>query len=109
MNQDVTCEQIKQRLESGEKFHFIDVREEWEHEEQNIGAKCFPLGDLPTKLTVLERLKSEEIIVHCNTGPRGNRAKKYLISQGFNNVRNMLGGITEFMAIQEAQQQEAEG
>ena len=45
----------------GEKFHFIDVREEWEHSEQNIGALCFPLGELPTKLAELNSLKNEEL------------------------------------------------
>ena len=101
MNADITCEEVAKRLEQGDKFHFIDVREEWEHEEQNIGATCHPLGDLPKLLDELNPIKNEEIIVHCKTGPRGNRAKKYLISQGFSNVRNMQGGITEFLELQE--------
>lgn len=99
---DITCEEVKTKLESGVPFHFIDVREEWEHEEQNIGAKCFPLGDLPTRLDELSSMKSEEIIVHCKTGPRGNRARKYLSTQGFTNVRNMAGGITAFLQLEEA-------
>ena len=109
MSPDITCEEIKQRLDKGTTFHFIDVREEWEHDEQNIGAKCYPLGELPQKISELSALKNEEVIVHCKTGPRGNRAKKYLTSQGFTNVRNMTGGITEFLALMENQQSTAEG
>lgn len=103
MSQDITCEEVKIKLDKGEKFHFIDVREEWEHVEINIGAVCYPLGELPLKLDKLSAFKSEEIIVHCKTGPRGSRAMKYLMSQGFSNVRNMSGGITEFLTLQEAQ------
>ena len=60
MNEDITCSQVKARLESGVTFHFIDVREEWEHEEQNIGATLIPLGELPTRLSEIEHLKDEE-------------------------------------------------
>lgn len=103
MSEDITCEEVKSRLQNQEKFHFIDVREEWEHEEQNIGAKCYPLGELPEKLEELSPFKQDEIVVHCKTGPRGNRAKKYLISQGFVHVRNMIGGITEYLELEAAQ------
>jgi len=107
MIEDITCQEVKKRLDQGIEFHFIDVREEWEHTERNIGAKCFPLGELPQNIDALSHLKSEEVIIHCNTGPRGNRAKKYLISQGFTNVRNMLGGIMEFVELRESQEQVA--
>ena len=108
MSEDITCQEILKRLDQGQQFHFIDVREEWEHTEKNIGAKCYPLGELPQVLSELNSIKEEEIIVHCKTGPRGNRAKKYLIAQGFLNVRNMLGGITEFLELQETQRSEAQ-
>lgn len=99
MNEDITCSQVKARLESGVTFHFIDVREEWEHEEQNIGATLIPLGELPTRLSEIEHLKDEEIVVHCKSGGRSSQARKYLMSQGFTNVRNMVGGITEYMTL----------
>ena len=102
MSEDISCEEVKARLEGGVFFHFIDVREEWEHDEENIGGTCYPLGDLPSKLDQLRALKNEEIIVHCNTGPRGNRAKKYLISRGFTNVRNMTGGLRAFLLMEES-------
>ena len=51
MNEDITCSDVKLRLDKGEKFNFIDVREEWEYEEANIGAKLIPLGDLPARIS----------------------------------------------------------
>lgn len=104
MSEEISCEEVKALLDSGKKFHFIDVREEWEHAETNIGAVCFPLGELPERLDELSSLKEEEIVVHCKTGPRGNRARKYLMSQGFVNVRNMSGGITAYLVLQESAQ-----
>ena len=97
MNEDITCEQVKARLDKGEKFNFIDVREEWEYDEVNIGARLLPLGDLPTRLAEIESIKNEEVVVHCKSGNRSGQARKFLISKGFTNVRNMLGGITEYL------------
>ena len=96
MNEDISCEEVKSRIEAGETFHFIDVREEWEHEEANIGAQLIPLGELPNRLGEIEHMKADEVIVHCKSGGRSGQAKKFLNSKGFTNVRNMLGGITEY-------------
>lgn len=99
MNENITCSDVRFRLDKGEKFNFIDVREEWEYEEVNIGAKLIPLGDLPSRISEIEHMKNEEIIVHCKSGARSGRAKKFLNSQGFTNVRNMEGGITAYLEL----------
>lgn len=99
MNEDITCREVKNRLEKGDKFHFIDVREEWEYEEANIGATLIPLGDLPGRISEIESMKEEEVIVHCKSGARSGRAKKFLNAQGFTNVRNMEGGITAYLEL----------
>lgn len=99
MNYDITCREVKERLENGEEFHFIDVREEWEYEEANIDAKLIPLGDLPARISEIEHMKEEEVIVHCKSGARSGRAKKFLNSQGFKNVRNMEGGIIAYLEL----------
>lgn len=99
MNLDITCKEVKERLDNGDEFHFIDVREEWEYEEANLGAKLIPLGDLPSRVSEIEHMKDDEIIIHCKSGARSGRAKKFLNSQGFNNVRNMEGGISAFLEL----------
>ena len=99
MNEDITCEEVKSRLDKSEKFNFIDVREEWEYEEQNIGAKLIPLGELPDRLSEIEQMKDEEVIVHCRSDFRSGQAKKFLNNQGFSNVRNMLGGIIAYAEL----------
>ena len=77
---------------------FLDVREEWEHEESNIGATCMPLHSLPQCFGELGD-RGREIIVHCKSGTRGNQARKFLAKQGFTNVRNLTGGIEAFRKL----------
>jgi rhodanese-related sulfurtransferase len=97
--EDITVSELKERLERGEKFHFIDVREEWEYEEDNLGAENIPLGELPHRLSELEAIKEEEIIVHCRSGARSGNAKKFMETKGFTNVRNVLGGIMAYRSL----------
>jgi len=90
---DITVNELKQRLDAGEKLNIIDVREQHEYDAFNIGAKLIPLGELPGRLNELNELKNEEIIVHCRSGARSNNAKQFLEDYGFSNVRNLLGGM----------------
>ncbi len=96
---DITAEELKERITNGEKLHIIDVREDWEFEEKNIGAQLIPLGTLPTRFTELESIKDQEIIVHCRSGARSNNAKQFLAQKGFSNVRNLIGGIERYLSI----------
>jgi rhodanese-related sulfurtransferase len=90
---DLTVQELKERMEKGEKLNIIDVREPYEFEEFNIGAELIPLGSIPTKLDELAHLKNKEIIVHCRSGARSGNAKLFLMDNGFTNVRNLLGGM----------------
>ncbi|MFM6936969.1 MAG: rhodanese-like domain-containing protein [Aquirufa sp.] len=95
---DITIEELKERLDKGENLNLIDVREEYEFDEFNIGAKLIPLGELPDRLEEIEAWKDQEILVHCRSGARSGRAKEYLASEGFTNVRNVLGGMLAWQA-----------
>ncbi len=99
--EDITVSELKERLDRGEKFHFIDVREEWEYEEDNLGADNIPLGELAHQLSQLEKIKEEEIVIHCRSGARSGNAKKFMETNGFTKVRNVLGGILAFRALPE--------
>ncbi len=90
---DITILELKQKIEAGEALRFIDVREEYEYEEFNLGAKLIPLGELADRLNEIEDWKTEEVIVHCRSGARSGRAKAFLEAEGFENVRNLLGGV----------------
>ena len=96
---EITPKELKDRIDKGEDVFVLDVREEWEYEESNIGMKLFPLGEIPIRLDELEPRREQEIIVHCKTGKRGNQARKFLISRGFTNVRNLEGGIEAYLSL----------
>jgi rhodanese-related sulfurtransferase len=90
---DITIEELKERMDKGENLNLIDVREEYEFDEFNIGATLIPLGELPDRLEEIEAWKEQEILIHCRSGARSGRAKEYLTSEGYTNVRNVLGGM----------------
>lgn len=93
---DITTDELKQRLDAGEKINLFDVREPHEYEEFNIGATLIPLGDLPSRIGELADLKENEVIVHCRSGARSANAKMFLLDNGFTNVRNVLGGMLDW-------------
>ncbi len=94
--EDITAKDLKKRLEQGEQLNVIDVREDWEYDEFNIGARLIPIGQLPERLEELSDLKDEELIIHCRSGARSGQAKMFLEQNGFNKVRNVLGGMIAF-------------
>lgn len=94
--ENITVQEVNKRLSSGDQFNFIDVREVWEYEEDNIGARNIPLAEIPNQLDELADLKDAEIIVHCRSGARSAQAQMYLRQQGFAKVINMTGGIMAF-------------
>ena len=94
--EDITVQELKQRLDAGEDLHIVDVREEWEYDEYNIGAELIPLPQLPQRINELQDIKNEEIILHCRSGARSGQAKDFLSQRGFTNVRNLLGGMVEW-------------
>jgi len=93
---DITTQELKERMDKGENLNIIDVREPFEYEEFNIGATLIPLGELPSSVGEIEHLKNDEIIVHCRSGARSNNAKMFLQDMGFENVRNLLGGMLDW-------------
>ena len=88
----VTPVDLKRRLDAGEDVFVLDVREPHEYQIVNIGAPLIPLGDLPNRLGELDA--NREIVIHCKTGGRSQRAAEFLQKSGFKNVSNLAGGIT---------------
>lgn len=90
----ISVEELKARIDSGEKINLIDCREPHEYEEANLGARLIPLGKFQMMdLDELEDLKNEEVIVHCRSGKRSAMACTILDQMGFQNTVNVEGGI----------------
>lgn len=98
--EDIEPKELKERLDRQEQLNIIDVREAFDYEESNIAtSKNIPLHELPAQIPVMEELKTEEVIVHCNSGDRSKMAKMLLEQAGFNNVRNLNGGIKAYKEL----------
>jgi adenylyltransferase/sulfurtransferase len=92
---DITVEQLKQRLDRGEKVFILDVRNPPEYAICRIeGSTLLPLPELPMRFRELE--PEREIIVHCKSGMRSAKAVAFLRDQGFTKVKNLKGGILEW-------------
>ena len=90
----ITAEEVKARIEAGEKLNIVDVREPHENTEFNIGGTLVPLGKIQTmQLDELEEHKDDELIVYCRSGNRSGQACLILEMAGFTNVKNLAGGM----------------
>jgi rhodanese-related sulfurtransferase len=91
--EDINVHDLKQKIDANEDFFLLDVREPFEAEMYNIGAKLIPLGNLQASIGELSDYKDKEIVVHCRSGARSATAKNILIENGFSKVANLLGGM----------------
>jgi len=92
--QNITPEEVKERLEKGEHLNLVDVREPHERAEFNIGGLFVPLGKVQMmQIDELENLKNEEVIVYCRSGNRSGQAAMILETMGFTNTKNLAGGM----------------
>lgn len=96
---DISVQELKSKLEQKEDFLFIDVREQHEYDEFNLGAELRPLNTLITNLDEWEDYKDKEIVVHCRSGARSGMAQQYMEASGFQNVRNLTGGVLAWVDV----------
>jgi rhodanese-related sulfurtransferase len=92
--QTITVQELKQRLDAGEKIHLLDVREPSENAEFNIGGTLLPLGEVRNMQTEpVDNWKKDEVVVYCRSGNRSGQAAMILEQLGFENVKNLTGGM----------------
>ncbi len=93
MDYEITVEAVKQKIEQGETFTLLDVREPWEFETASIaGAKLLPMGDVPSRANQ-ELDPDDHIVVVCHHGVRSMNVTAWLRQQGFEKTQSMRGGI----------------
>jgi molybdopterin/thiamine biosynthesis adenylyltransferase/rhodanese-related sulfurtransferase/molybdopterin converting factor small subunit len=93
---EITPVELKQRMDAGENPLILDVREPNEYQINRIpGSTLIPLGELPRRYQELPR--DREIVAHCKMGGRSAKAQDFLKSVGFTKVKNLRGGILEWI------------
>ncbi|HWB26825.1 MAG TPA: rhodanese-like domain-containing protein [Chitinophagaceae bacterium] len=90
----ITVEELKKRLDNGEDVHLLDVRENHERADYNIGGVHIPLGKVQAmQLDEIEDWKDDEVIVYCRSGNRSGMAAMFMEQAGFKNPVNLTGGM----------------
>ena len=90
--QTMLPEELKKRLDAGEKPILLDVREPWEFSICKIEGSVNISMSEPEKL-INELNANDEIIAICHHGMRSFQVCNYLENNGFNKVLNLDGGI----------------
>jgi len=89
----MTVQELKEKLDAGEKITLIDVREQEEWDEAHIQqAQFLPLSNFEEEM---KKLTDREAIVvcQCRSGKRSLTAASHLQGEGFENLFNLEGGI----------------
>lgn len=91
---EVTPREVKQKLDRGEKFVFIDCRLPHEVQITKIErSDLIPLQQLPQRFGELAGKEQAEVIVYCRSGGRSLQFAQILRQNGFENVKSMAGGV----------------
>ncbi|MBI3756614.1 MAG: molybdopterin-synthase adenylyltransferase MoeB [Deltaproteobacteria bacterium] len=92
---EVTVDEVKNRVERGENWTLLDVREREEYREGHLAAAIsLPRGFLEIRIEEAVPDKSTPIIAYCAGGVRSLIAARTLKEMGYENVVSMSGGYT---------------
>src|SRR5262249_46312477 len=82
---EMTPEELKKRIDSGENVFILDVRNPEEYQICRIpGSTLLPLPALPQRFRELD--PEREMIVHCKSGMRSAKAIQFLREQGYHKL-----------------------
>jgi len=91
---ECTAADVRQRLDRGERFHFVDVREDSEFAvDHAAGARHIGRGILERDVENLIPDKAADIVLYCGGGYRSALAADSLQRMGYTNVVSMDGGM----------------
>ena len=88
---EISVQELKEKLDKGEDFQLIDVREDFEYETSNLGGELIPLGSILIETDKIA--KDKDVVIMCRSGKRSAMAVQQLEAQGFTNLYNLYGGI----------------
>jgi len=95
MLSNLTPKELKSRLDAGEKFTLLDVRELDEVAYCRLdGAVHMPMHSIPTRVAEIRQLLP--VVVYCHHGIRSLQVCHYLEQYGLDYLYNLDGGIEEW-------------
>jgi adenylyltransferase/sulfurtransferase len=93
--QQISAKQLKEKLFEKCDIFLLDVREDYEHEQFDIGGTLIPLNEIMNK--ALKIPTDKPVIVYCHRGVRSQIAIQRLEGKfGFKNLINLEGGLEKW-------------
>jgi rhodanese-related sulfurtransferase len=92
---EITPQEVKQRMDAGDRLLLVDVREPGEFQQARIeGAELIPMRTVPAGLAALEAQAEDALlVVYCHHGVRSLNVVNWLREQGVSGCQSMAGGI----------------
>jgi len=97
--QEITVQELKEKIDNNEQVFVLDVREPFEQYQSKLdyeNSTLIPLGDLSSRLNEIKSSKDQEVVCLCRSGARSAKACEMLEKEGFENVKNLKGGINQW-------------
>ena len=93
---EISAQDLKKRMDAGESFRLIDVREVQEYEYARIeGAELIPLSEFQARYQA-ELQPDDDLVIYCHHGMRSAQACMFLASRGYTTLTNLSGGIEDW-------------
>lgn len=95
MTDQMTPTDFVERRQAGEDLVLLDVREPRELAVASVpGALHIPMAQVPGRLAEIDR--GRHVVVICHSGGRSQAVVGFLKHQGYEQVSNLVGGITRW-------------
>ncbi|QBI52611.1 adenylyltransferase/sulfurtransferase MoeZ [Streptomonospora litoralis] len=90
----ITAGELKEKMDKGEDFYLVDVREKHEYEIVNIpGAVLIPKGEFLSGEAFGKLPQDKQVVLHCKSGARSAEALAALKGAGFSDAVHVGGGV----------------
>ena len=94
---ETTVDEVKARLDKGDKFVLVDVREDSEYEKDHLpGAIHLGKGVIERDIEARIPDTGTPLVLYCGGGFRSALAADNLQKMGYTNVISMDGGVREW-------------
>jgi rhodanese-related sulfurtransferase len=94
----ITSDQLRAKISNNDNIQIIDIREDYEFEENNIGGTNIPMENMLNSLDQIDI--SKQVIICCRTGKR-SAAMIHTIERklSLENIYSLEGGVFGFLGI----------
>ncbi|MBB4929894.1 adenylyltransferase/sulfurtransferase [Lipingzhangella halophila] len=90
----ITARELKEKMDNGEDFQLVDVREKNEYEIVNIpGSILIPKDEFLNGAAFGKLPQDKQIVLHCKSGARSAEALSALKGAGFSDAVHVGGGV----------------